>query len=283
MDNSVNSIELSDGDEVVMTLNAPTWTNDSPRRWWGVVITDNCEFEAISIINHLTVNSKINAWVFQREFSEEGFPHWQVTIGWQGKCGKKTIGDYMMTMHPSITLYDCQIMGVDRNFAKYCAKSNTRVEGPWSYMIAGVPCEPIKVIATKDFYPWQKRIWDIMNGPADDRTIYWIWEDMGNTGKTSLTKKTVVELDRVLLARSGASDTASRIIKGIMPPKVVIFDFARTQESYVGYTTVEEVKNGMAVSNKYEGGQVAFNNPHVVCFANFPPDMSKLSADRWDV
>jgi len=37
------------------------------------------------------------------------------------------------------------------------------------------------------------------------------------------------------------------------------------------------------MSGKYEGSIVDRNPPHLVIFANFPPDQSKLSRDRWFV
>lgn len=37
------------------------------------------------------------------------------------------------------------------------------------------------------------------------------------------------------------------------------------------------------VSTKYESTTFFFNKPIVLVFANFKPDRSKLSSDRWNV
>ena len=38
----------------------------------------------------------------------------------------------------------------------------------------------------------------------------------------------------------------------------------------------------MICNTKYETGVKIFNSPHIICFANFPPDnLEQLSADRW--
>jgi len=41
------------------------------------------------------------------------------------------------------------------------------------------------------------------------------------------------------------------------------------------------LKDGVVFSGKYEGGARLFPPPHVIIFANFLPDFTKLSADRW--
>ncbi len=54
-------------------------------------------------------------------------------------------------------------------------------------------------------------------------------------------------------------------------------------EDYVSYQALEEIKDGIFFSGKYEGGMKIFNSPHVICFANFSPAEHKLSGDRWVV
>ena len=48
---------------------------------------------------------------------------------------------------------------------------------------------------------------------------------------------------------------------------------------------MEEVKGGIFCSTKYECGMHMQNPPHVLVFANFPPDMNDrdMSSDRFVV
>jgi hypothetical protein len=66
-------------------------------------------------------------------------------------------------------------------------------------------------------------------------------------------------------------------------PEIVVFDIPRTAENYLSYTGIEEIKNALFFSNKYESGQVVGNKPCVLVFANFEPDTEKLSQDRWRI
>ncbi len=64
----------------------------------------------------------------------------------------------------------------------------------------------------------------------------------------------------------------------------IIWDIPRSSKGNVSYATLEAVKNGLICNTKYETGVKVFNPPHVIVFANFPPDdESQLSADRWHI
>ena len=62
-----------------------------------------------------------------------------------------------------------------------------------------------------------------------------------------------------------------------------MLDIPRHQLDYVGYGALEQLKNGMIYSGKYEGGTCLFDNPHVIVFANEPPKIEKMSLDRWKI
>lgn len=64
--------------------------------------------------------------------------------------------------------------------------------------------------------------------------------------------------------------------------KIVIFDLPRCTLNRVNYAAIEDLKNGHIVNFKYETGSKIFNPPHVIIFANEPPeDLRLLSNDRW--
>lgn len=98
-------------------------------------------------------------------------------------------------------------------------------------------------------------------------------------GKTFITKYLLTEGDCLRLENGKSAD----IKYAVTGQKVVVFDLSRSQESHVNYEVIESVKNGVVFSTKYESQMKVYKTPHVIIMANFAPDESKMSADRWDI
>lgn len=165
----------------------------------------------------------------------------------------------------------------------YCRKADTRVEGPidhtnWKqYTVLNqfLLCEPKQ---------WQKDILSIIHTKPCNRTIYWFWESKGGVGKTTFTKHLCLRYNALYLG--GCSNDIKFAITQFLEKNVLeicVFDFARSLEKYISYEALESVKNGIFFSGKYTSNMVIYNVPHVICFANFPPNTSKLSEDRWKI
>lgn len=143
------------------------------------------------------------------------------------------------------------------------------------------------VITERGAYPWQQRIIEITKKEPDDRHIYWFWETIGNTGKTALVRHLKISDPNIIALASGkGSDWACALasIEDPMDISTVIIDLPRTSEGYIPFNMIEQIKNGMVFSGKYESKTLLFNPPHVIIFANFMPSLEeqqKLSTDRW--
>jgi len=139
-----------------------------------------------------------------------------------------------------------------------------------------------------DLYPFQEIIIDWMTKtPPDYRTIYWVYCEKGNTGKTSLAKH-LCHKHGAIFVNGKAEDvkySVSEYVKqneGHGPP-IIVFGIPRYNENYINYGVIEEVKDGIFFSPKYESGMCMYNALHILVLCNFPPDRSKLSDDRWFV
>lgn len=134
---------------------------------------------------------------------------------------------------------------------------------------------------------WQKKILDkIELADADDRTITWAVDLVGNSGKSFLTK--YLALTHEVIIADGKKDNIFNQVKTALIDnqkefKLVILDIPRSSEGYINYGVLEQLKNGLIYSGKYEGGQCWFDAVHVIVFANFYPDYSQFSKDRWNI
>lgn len=128
--------------------------------------------------------------------------------------------------------------------------------------------------------PWQQELLDILHEPkeANDRRVHWWWESTGNTGKSTLASY-LVRNKSALKAANKTVDTAY-MWNG---SPIVLFDFSRSMEDHVNFDLIEQMCSGIVVSTKYQSSMKTYKSPHVVIFANFEPDKTKLSEDRWAI
>lgn len=221
-------------------------------------------------------------FVFQQEQgADENTPHVQGYMRFKSQRDFDVVKKLLPRAHIE------KAKGTFKQNVAYCTKKETRVEGPWTNLSEEFMPEEevIDPLQGKELRPWQEHLWGILEEPCEpgDRTIYWYWEDAGNVGKTTFAKHVCLQSKRVLYTGGKASDVKYGIASMKHKPKIVLWDVMRSQEQYLSYQGIEEVKNGIFYSGKYESGMVMYNVPHVVIFANFPPDRSKLSGDRWSV
>lgn len=137
--------------------------------------------------------------------------------------------------------------------------------------------DSVEKVTLDNPYPWQQQVLDMVSGEPTDREILWVFDSSGNTGKTHLATY-LVDHHNAFYCNGGKGVD---IVYGYQAQPVVCFDYTRDTQDYVNYSVIEQVKNGILFSSKYESGMKRFKKPHVIIFANFTPDRSKLSADRW--
>ena len=214
------------------------------------------------------------------------------TIYWywseNGNLGKTTFCKYLTVKHGAIPLSGkgadvrngvCTYLK-DKGGPKYCAK-----EGDYKlYNGAKLPREIKFPVMDKD---WELEVLDIIKTEPDDRTIYWYWSENGNLGKTTFCKYLTVKHGAIPLSGKGA-DVRNGVCTYLKDkgetPELCVFPIPRSFSSeYVSYEAIENIKDMYFYSGKYEGGAVCGPCPHLFVFANFAPDESRMSADRWCV
>lgn len=64
---------------------------------------------------------------------------------------------------------------------------------------------------------------------------------------------------------------------------ILLIDVPRSASEILPWSFIESCKDGYVTSTKYEPVVKVLEPCHVLVFTNVEPDLSKLSADRWDI
>jgi hypothetical protein len=127
---------------------------------------------------------------------------------------------------------------------------------------------------------WQREVMKIVtNKEVDRRTINWIYDTKGGSGKTSTAKWLAANMGAMLVGNEKSADVAFAFNR----QKIVVFDLVRASQEHINYEIIEKIKNGCVFSGKYESELKLAENPHVVVFSNDMPDIMKMSHDRWNI
>lgn len=255
-------------------------------RYWCFTLNNYTEND-IEKINSSN-SSKIWRFVFQEETGEageiednEGTPHLQGFIDF-GKGKKARPLNYFKELLGHGRIHWSKTRNVKASIA-YCQKKYTRTGETFRRGIS----EPFEILI--ELFPWQTKIMKILESEPDERAIHYVIGSDGLEGKTTFGKWLFLKYDDIIVISGKASDMKNCIIdfmkknEGEAPKKVIINIPRSTNPTFISWTGIEEIKDMFFYSGKYEGGMVCAKCPHVVIFANHPPEMSKLSGDRWNI
>lgn len=139
---------------------------------------------------------------------------------------------------------------------------------------------PVKEIEAHALRPWQADLVERLRREPDDRSIVFIVDPTGNSGKTWFSQHIAKTFDKVqILPPSKRNDMAYALDPTI---RILFLDAPRSKQGeYIQYDFLEDVKNGYVFSPKYESRVKTLKRVHVVVLMNEQPDMEKLSQDRY--
>lgn len=124
----------------------------------------------------------------------------------------------------------------------------------------------------------QESIISYVEGLTHDREIYWVYDPKGGAGKTDLANHLISNNNFLVFGNAKTADVALA-----WNGENVIFDYSRSQQDHINYGVIEDIKNGRIFSGKYQSCTKLYARPKVLVFANFLPEFSKMSADRWNI
>lgn len=224
--------------------------------------------EMVEIFTKLTMK-----YVIGKEVGESGTPHLQGAVF--SEISFRPMEKCKLTFKPHWE----KCKGNMQQNITYCIKDGdyvTNIELP----------EPLFI---PEMYGWQLKLHEILASPPtnSDRTIHWFWSKEGNRGKSDAVRWLVLKHNAVVCAGK-TNDMKCLVVKfteknNNIPPKLVVMDVPRSVDK-ISYGGLEEVKNGIFASPKYESCMHKQNRPHMIIFANFFPEGDKdMSADRYRI
>lgn len=129
--------------------------------------------------------------------------------------------------------------------------------------------------------PWQRRVVEIISGEPDPRKVLFVVDERGNSGKTYLGRFLLGTREKVQILRAGK--VADMALAYKITTKLLVVDVPREKGEHLQYSFLEQVKDGILSSPKYQSEIKMFPPPHVLVFMNEEPNMNSLSEDRYHI
>ena len=149
--------------------------------------------------------------------------------------------------------------------------------------------KPSIEIANVHLRPWQEALMSMIMIPSQ-RTVFWIIGSRGNEGKSWFQGYLETFYGYARVVRLELSNTSSNILhalskRPLSTTDIFLFNDTRATSSLSqNYSILENIKDGSAISSKYNSEIIRFKTPNsVIVFTNNQPDKHRLSADRWRV
>lgn len=253
-------------------------------------------------------------FVFQEEVGEStGRPHYQGALRTRIRVRKKTLlrlfsdGLLQLLKYNDIPISSTHVeeliqqltlspmQGTWAQAVEYCTKGETAVGEPVaSFIVEKYDGTDVNFLRQKEKrYPWQSSLLDqILTDDetnfkvADGRSIIWIWDPHGNSGKSKLVKYLCINYNSAIKVSFGTAGQLRSAVISAGSKTCYFIDMPRTLgaddslDSLIA--VVEDILNGFVCTNFHgQYSQLVMNPPIVVVFSNMTAPKGMLSEDRW--
>lgn len=232
-------------------------------------------------------------YVFQLELTvEDGRDNWH----YQGFChtnekvrskqlGKRFNGPFL-----GIAFRTSSTAG-KKNLKEYCIKTETKQAGPWGAkkLASGEWRQETyyggkDIILDQQMYPWQREIFQRIQGEVHSRYVDCVADFDGGKGKSSLCKLLAYKKLGIMIPYCSAQNAINAVFhnQGL---KSYLFNLSRSRPKNFDmaelYSSIEYIKDGHMLNTKYEVKPILMDQPHCWVFTNEPPRADCFSPDRW--
>lgn len=258
--------------------NTSTLSSTKKQRAWCITLNNYTTLEYDTITQHLS-----DEYIIGKEGnSEEKTQHLQIYFKYKNARSFMSMKKIFPRGHIE------KAKGSPKDNYIYCSKEKDFIT---NMSITTVREKGIQLCLTEyenvNWYKYQLDVLEIIGKKPNNRSINWFWEKTGNIGKSYLAKYICLTNDDVIICDGKKTDVLNQINTmieiGKKLPRIILLDVPRTSLEFINYGLIESIKGGLVYSGKYEGGTCIFPHPHVIIFANEPPNKDAMSGDRWNV
>jgi len=243
---------------------------DSARKRWCFTFNNYTKEEYSKLVEQFSTNGAL--FSIGEEVGESGTPHLQGYVELRFRKRFK----YMKDIIPRGHIEPCK--GSRRDNIDYTQKDKKFLQN----FVEVVHTEPVP-----DCLDVVKDLMDSYSFPKGDRKINVVVDTTGGKGKTEFCRWCCLNYKDIIITGGKAENMKNQIVEYFKTnnryPKYILMDIPRSSLGFISYQGIEEVKNMLFYSGKYEGGMVVGNKPFICMFMNDLPKFENMSDDRWNV
>ncbi len=218
-----------------------------------------------------------------------GQKHFQITVGcFKTRKRRQTVRNFLETHYDKLQFpkldYCEPCLGTWKSL-QYCAKKDcTSRGGPWDWGLERRLDMDLKDSDLPEPKEFQKTIMERHSEDAGNfnTKIHWYCDYEGQIGKTMTARMLILKHGFYLL--DGAAEKM-KFQAAKNPAKGYVLNIPRSKESRFSYTGLESISDGVYCDTfgSDQKGMVCRKGSHLVCFANWMPQLSMMTESRWEI
>lgn len=127
---------------------------------------------------------------------------------------------------------------------------------------------------------WQRRLMQRIEEPPSNREVVFVIDEDGNKGKSWFQRYCLQNLEGVQLFTVGKKEDIAYAIDESV--RFLFFNVPRGAMEYISYPLLEQIKDRVVFSPKYESRvKLLHNDVWLIVFCNEQPDREKMTSDRY--
>lgn len=150
-------------------------------------------------------------------------------------------------------------------------------------ILASHLCPQPTLTGEEELNDWQEILHQQLSDDPDDRMVSFYVDSDGGKGKSFFCRWYLTKYPSLTQILScGKRDDIAHAID--VTKSIFLFNMPRGGMEYLQYTILEQLKDRMIFSPKYNSQtKILWKQCHVVVFCNEAPDETKMSADRFNI